>query len=155
MTISYCKHKGCPNRETVPGAFRASRGFCTKHAPLPPLRKARKKLRTHETHMGVCVHCNGEATEITSGEACPARANRDTPSLLRASDGVDAGAYTVSEPLTVAMVRERVGGGFGNWGIAESEAACLALYRDVLRTVAADRGPLGDLARAALEAEKE
>ena len=81
------------------------------------------------------------------------------PAPLRAEDGVDAGAYTVSEPLTVEEVRMRAAQYAGlaveTQGLSEESRAvplrlCHDLYREVLMVYAADRGPLGDLARAAL-----
>ena len=74
-------------------------------------------------------------------------------SPLRAVDGMDAGTYAVSEPLTVAEVERRI-------AVYRGESGCIfdgaraELYADVLRTISADRGSLGDLARAALRAEE-
>ena len=78
-------------------------------------------------------------------------------SPLRAVDGMDAETYVVSEPLSVEAVRARVEqvqikyGNDKNYVLKED---LLPLYRDVLRTISADRGSLGDLARAALRAEE-
>ena len=80
------------------------------------------------------------------------------PTTLDYARGVDAGTYTVSEPhtvsepLTVEVVRERI----AEYVAADGDVRNvdrLDLYRDVLRVVATDRGPVGDLARAALTAE--
>lgn len=80
----------------------------------------------------------------------------ETP-LLRAADGVDAGAYTVSAPLTVEEVRRRRQ---RNDELAETcptapdpatEADLTRLFVDVLRAIAAERHtPAASLARAAL-----
>ena len=73
--------------------------------------------------------------------------------------------HTVSEPLTVEAVRERAtevsnpthyrlafsGGQHDEEGRLRD---CVALYREVLNTYAADRTEAGDLARAALGAER-
>ena len=102
----------------------------------------------HESGGDPALSCGGDtvafgfaleaalAREVLDGADLPA-------SLLDARTGVDAGTYTVSEPLTVEGVRER---------IADGEDL-VTLYLDVLAVYATDRGPGGDLARAALAAE--
>jgi len=84
--------------------------------------------------------------------------------LLRAADGVDAGVYTVIEPLTIEAVRERAAQARGlaaeMQGLSTGARMVplrlrLDLYRDVLGVFGADRGPSGALARAALEAEEK
>ena len=91
-----------------------------------------------------------------AGDVREVLAEEPTP-LLRAADGVDAGAYVVGEPLSVEAVRERVEQvqiKYGNGKNYVLKEDLLPLYRDVLRTISADRGSLGDLARAALRAEE-
>lgn len=85
------------------------------------------------------------------------------PEPLRAADGVDAGTYVVSEPLTIEAVRGRAAmihkltleiRGLSEQARMVPIRLREQLYRDVLQTLGADRGPLGDLARAALAAEE-
>lgn len=111
---------------------------------------------------------NEDSHEIRDGvepEAEPVEAP-PTP-LLRAADGVDAGTYVVSEGLTVEAVRERAAEVRRRRHAARDSKIGVALvqtiadfmhnilfYSAVLQTIAADRGPLGDLARAALAAEE-
>ena len=86
---------------------------------------------------------------------------RPPPPHLRTADGADAGAYTVLEPLTLEAVRARAtylrGLRTPSWAspVPDTSQDRRRLYIDVLRTIGADRGPLGDLARAALEAEEK
>lgn len=89
----------------------------------------------------------------TAGTIKAMQAIMDSP--LRAETGVDAGTYSISKPLTVEEVGRRAGIYQRMQTDPHNEQKQRAdLYRDVLRTIATDRGPLGDLARAALRAEE-
>lgn len=89
--------------------------------------------------------------------AAPEAESADQTPLLRAADGVDAGAYTISAPLTVEEVRRRRQ---RNDELAETsptapdpatEADLTRLFADVLHAIAAERHtPAAALARAAL-----